>query len=411
MARRVYGGTPSQKPVQKPIKQENTIVEDIQQSPVEVASNPKPVVSSSETSTLPKRTGKRVYGSKPASSAVKADVVKSKSQQKPKNISKEDDDDDYIEIPVKNKKPVNKKKKVLRILVPLFFLIIFVIGAVMAIKYKREEANVAEIWNGVRDVAYVDDKPDIDGGEAYSLDPIDREIDWDALFEINKDVKCWVYIPGTNIDYPVMQEQKLNEYFYLNHDIYKNYLTMGSILTPKEPDGFEDKDAKFMLFGHHMIGKQMFGHLTNYKSEDFYKEWPYIYIYYPDRTERWIIWSAFHTDYSDMIYDIPYEKGADDYEALLKHIESKKLYSTAAGSVNKNMNILTLSTCDNPGGGHNGRFVVNSILHKTKWLDEEAEEKHIEKEREEERIRQEELRKDYQNGDYYDQYEIEFNGN
>ena len=112
-----------------------------------------------------------------------------------------------------------------------------------------------------------------------------------------------------------------------------------------------------------------------------------------------------------MIYDIPYEKGADDYEALLKHIESKKLYSTAAGSVNKNMNILTLSTCDNPGGGHNGRFVVNSILHKTKWLDEEAEEKHIEKEREEERIRQEELRKDYQNGDYYDQYEIEFNGN
>lgn len=378
MARRVYGAAPSQKPV-----------------------HTEPVVNSSEeemnaTAPAVKRAGKKVYGSTPASTS--------------------DESEDYVEIPTKKKKekkPVNKKRRVAQILVSLFFFALFVAGALMTFKYKHDEAKVQALWDGVKAVAYKDTgTSNVDGEDAYSLDPLDREIDWDELLAINSDIKCWLYIPDTNIDYPVMQEQTLNEYFYLYHDIYKNYQIMGSILIPKEPDGFEDKDAKLMLFGHHMIGKQMFGNLTLYKSEDFYKEHPYIYLYYPDRTERWIVWSVFHTDATDAIYDLPYELGADDYAELIDHIETSKRYTTSAGSVDKNTNIMTLTTCDNAEGGHDGRFVVNSIVHKIKWLDKNAEQTYIKKQQEQtKKLReQERIRNTSTEDSYYDQYEIEYQG-
>lgn len=50
----------------------------------------------------------------------------------------------------------------------------------------------------------------------------DNPIDFKSLQQQNSDIYSWVYIPNTNINYPVLQSH-LDDNLYLDHDIYKNY--------------------------------------------------------------------------------------------------------------------------------------------------------------------------------------------
>lgn len=44
----------------------------------------------------------------------------------------------------------------------------------------------------------------------------DLEVDWDALLAINPDTVGWVYVPGTNINYPIVHTD--NDETYLTRD-------------------------------------------------------------------------------------------------------------------------------------------------------------------------------------------------
>ncbi len=47
-------------------------------------------------------------------------------------------------------------------------------------------------------------------------------VDWDKLLATNADVYAWIRVPGTNIDYPILQASTgKDDDFYLHHDIKK----------------------------------------------------------------------------------------------------------------------------------------------------------------------------------------------
>ena len=46
----------------------------------------------------------------------------------------------------------------------------------------------------------------------------EKNIDWDELRSQNPDIYAWIYVPGTNIDYPILQHPEERSY-YLNHNI------------------------------------------------------------------------------------------------------------------------------------------------------------------------------------------------
>ena len=438
MARRSYGSSSSApkadnkvvQPASKPEKPElNNNVSVVE---------PVPSSESTEQSSSPKRK-RRTYGSTSVSKPVLDENVQSigKSDKTPqngqnelseannngnivKNKSEVKEKGKKVTLKPKEKKPLTKRQKRRRLVfatIAFIFLIVLSVGGYFFYKYYKRDADIAKMWDAVRDEANIDDKTKLGGEDGYSKDPFDREIDWDALLAINPDVKCWIYIPGTNIDYPVLQEQTMGEFFYLNHDIYKNYSYMGCILCCKEPEGWDDKEAHLVFYGHKMLGKQMFGNLDLYKSADFGNSNPYVYVYYPDRTERWSVWSTFHTDKDDMIYEMPYEIGTVGYKDLIDHIDSNKLYKTQSGTPDELENTLTLSTCDNPNGGHNGRFTVSCRITNQKkdikWFNTDAqaekEKKQNEIRREKNEEEQKKIQKDYENGDYYDVYTIEYN--
>ena len=200
---------------------------------------------------------------------------------------------------------------------------------------------------------------------SYYSAPMDRVINWDKITSANPQTKCWLYVPNTYIDYPVLQELKLGEWYYLDHDFSGNVTKSGSIVTAALPDG-ADTDAHFMILGHNMKNQTMFGTLRNYRTASFYKNNPYFYIYYPDRVEKWAVWSCYHTTESDIIYDMPYDLGSVSFGKLVKQINSQKSYPTDIDNTDPNKKVVTLSTCENIDGTHKGRFVVDAILADTK---------------------------------------------
>lgn len=90
------------------------------------------------------------------------------------------------------------------------------------------------------------------------------------LMAENGNVKGWIYIEGTQIDYPVMQHPTDNE-FYLHRDLSGNKLYSGAIFL----DTIHDLDGKGikLVYGHHMKSSWkhgvMFRELVNYRDTDY----------------------------------------------------------------------------------------------------------------------------------------------
>lgn len=89
------------------------------------------------------------------------------------------------------------------------------------------------------------------------------------LHKENADMVGWLSIPGTAIDYPVMQKTG-NEY-YLHHDFYGEENRHGCLFVKDIADVNTPGDC-FIIYGHNMKDGTMFGDLDEYRSEAYYRE-------------------------------------------------------------------------------------------------------------------------------------------
>lgn len=191
-----------------------------------------------------------------------------------------------------------------------------------------------------------------------------RQIDFGMLISQNSDATRWMYVPGTAIDAAVMQERTVNQYYYNLRGFNKSYNGSGSFLvpaTPKDSDGDLVDDAHILILGHRMNsynGEWQFSNLpTRWGDAGSAAEYPYVYIYYGDRAERWKVWAGLDVWCSDMLYDIPYKVGSEDYENLITHMQELARYQLT-DAPDKDTRTLILSTCNRPNGGALIRFAL-----------------------------------------------------
>ena len=83
-------------------------------------------------------------------------------------------------------------------------------------------------------------KPAADGENGASFE---------ELLAINSDVKAWLTLDNTAIDYPVVQGE--NNFSYINTDVYGDFALAGSIFLDSDCDG-SFNDPYSLLYGHHM---------------------------------------------------------------------------------------------------------------------------------------------------------------
>jgi len=149
-------------------------------------------------------------------------------------------------------------------------------------------------------------------------------IDWDALKAVNPDIIAWIYVPGTTINYPIVQTHD-NEY-YLTHNVDRSYSASGAIFLDQANSGFSD--AQVLIYGHHMIDGSMFAGLINYKNQDYFNKHRDIVIMTPTRNYLLKTAYVFTCSGDAKIRQISYPSLEDFHLAVTEQYNSAVAYSS-----------------------------------------------------------------------------------
>ena len=112
------------------------------------------------------------------------------------------------------------------------------------------------------------------------------DIDFDSLKEQCEDVIGWIEIPGTKVNYVVVQGGD-NDY-YLHHDINGNNSSNGTIFIDSRVDlnlGDDSSSIQYSpigFYGHHMRSGKMFKTVCNYKQQSYLDSHPFAVYYSPE---------------------------------------------------------------------------------------------------------------------------------
>lgn len=179
---------------------------------------------------------------------------------------------------------------------------------------------------------------------------------WDIYENRNKDIIAWIYIPGTNISYPVCQSD--SEY-YLKHSIDRTPTDAGTLFI-SDLSSFNPVGRNVVIHGHNMRNGTMFGKLNQFHDEkDWLKNHQCIYIDTLYGTYRYEIFSSYITDKYDEDYrsHVFSDSGFVQFcnRILDKGIQKVNTTFTAYDR------ILTLSTC-NSDAGTDKRTIVHAKL-------------------------------------------------
>lgn len=274
----------------------------------------------------------------------------------------------------------NKKNRIWRIIIILSILIVVIsgiwwIGRLVRrlnanAKYEELIIYVNDLKEPIPESAMASQsefEETVAEGEEVSEQLLDIEIpqknlNWELLHKENADIYAWIYIPGTNIDYPVLQHPSDNSY-YLNYNMDGTKGYPGCIYT----EDYNTKtfaDLHTVLYGHNLKDGTMFAALHKYEKEEFISENQYIFIYSQEKVFVYEIFAAYEFDGIHLLdnYDLENEYV---YEQYLKDIFNLEYSSGRVANirseveVTKEDRIITLSTCTSDA---NIRFLVAGVL-------------------------------------------------
>lgn len=165
-------------------------------------------------------------------------------------------------------------------------------------------------------------------------------IDVEKLVEINDDYVAWIYLPGTLLDYPVVQGED-NE-FYLKRMFNGESNSCGTIFVDAR-NLPKFRESNTLMYGHHMRNGTMFKAISYYEEQDYFEAHPYLLIVTPDAHYLVEQIAGYTTDSSDHCYDIALSDFKDMSYYLTKARQKSDFDSTV--EVVKGDRLVTLSTC------------------------------------------------------------------
>ena len=229
----------------------------------------------------------------------------------------------------------------LAVLAGLFIFAAYKLGTYfLAQKQSQKDTQQAKQYMQVQDPQT--------GGETE--EPAKITVDFEALKAVNEDIVAWIYIPGTKVNYPIVQASD-NDY-YLHRLLNGEYNVNGTIFMDylNAPDF---SDGNTLIYGHNMKSGYMFGGIVDYKKQSFYDEHPDVYLLTPDREYRLALFAGVVLEYDAEVYQTQL---TDEY------LNTCRSHSTFASDVSVSAadKIVTLSTCSYEY--ENARYVVMGKL-------------------------------------------------
>ena len=247
------------------------------------------------------------------------------------------------------------KKKII-IVVGILLLIVGIVLGYLGISAYLKEKNAGKAYEDLKVEFNIDpalDIPKMDDG------PVEVPIDFEGLTAKYPDIYAWIYIPGTNVNYPILQREGDNAY-YLNHTFEGKQRAEGAIYT-EDYNGKDFMDHNTVIYGHNMKNGSMFQTLHRYKNRQFFEQNQDLYIYQEGRILRYRIFAAYVYDARHLMMSFDFEDETE-YQSYLNSILTKKDMSSIIDnsiSITTSDRIVTLSTCNNNKAQ---RYLVQAVL-------------------------------------------------
>ncbi|MFI3260603.1 MAG: class B sortase [bacterium] len=181
------------------------------------------------------------------------------------------------------------------------------------------------------------------------------DVNINSLKDINKDTVAWINVSGTNINYPVVQNND-NDY-YLKYSFNNIINSAGWIFLDYRNDLYMN-NKNLIFYGHSRVDGTMFGTLKNIFNNDWLsnKENFLISLSFESANSIWQVFSVYKVPVTnDYLYiDFP---SNNSYTEFLNLIYKRSEFDFET-TVNYDDNIITLSTCD----GDYDRVVMHAKL-------------------------------------------------
>lgn len=176
------------------------------------------------------------------------------------------------------------------------------------------------------------------------------------LKEANSDVVAWLYVPGTDIDMPIVQA-KDNSY-YLTHDFDKKTNSMGWAFADYQ-NTFPKLSTNTIIYGHTYKQTTIFSKLKNVLDKQWLNDENNQRITLDTEKERLIfkVFSVYTIEETNDYLQIDFSS-KDKYKNYLD-ISLRRSIKDFKTNINTNNRIITLSTCYNDS---NSRLIVQAKL-------------------------------------------------
>lgn len=252
----------------------------------------------------------------------------------------------------------------------IFLVIMILVFSILSgILYKRilNYQKNEELLQSVSEKVAEIDSEDLDSlynqtwTELTDLETLEKDteraklfLSYQSLKDENEDYVGWIKIPGTKVNYPVVQSETEPGY-YLKRNFKKEKSIYGSI--------FMDSNCKIgssknkIIHGHHMRDGSMFATIDNYKDFQYFQNHHAIQFDSLYDIGDYQIVSAFSLGIKEAseLEKIISLKTQDDFHQFKRFVQEHSFYDTGT-DFNINDTFLTLVTCEYTH--KNGKFFI-----------------------------------------------------
>ena len=228
------------------------------------------------------------------------------------------------------------KNKLVAFILLIIFISLFIFSSIKVFTYLAENKENEEIIKEINTSINIENN-------TTNADKLNYIIDFESLIEKNSDTVVFLILPGTGIEYPVVQSD--NNEFYLSHNFKKNINSAGWIFADYR-NTLDGTDKNIIIYGHNMRNGKMFSKLKNYLNPSWYDQEDHKKIYFitPDGANIYEIFSVYEIE--DGEYYLKTDFNSNEFN---NYINTIKLRSEIDFNVNitSDDSIITLSTCGN----------------------------------------------------------------
>ncbi len=250
------------------------------------------------------------------------------------------------------------KKNILIALIAVF-TVIFAVSTFFIFEHFHQEQKSQTLYDGLAE-AVADAAESEEPTEQIQFSE-DKTIltEYAGLYQENENIVGWISVPGTQINYPVVQTPDEPNY-YLRRGFDGEYAVCGCPYVQEDCDVNKPSD-NIVIYGHNMRNGSMFGELDKFESKDFWEDHKTLSFNTLTDKQEYEIVVVFKTFvYSDSpeafkYYRFVNAENAAEFDAFMERSKELALYDTGVDAEYGDK-LITLSTCEYSRA--NGRLVL-----------------------------------------------------